>query len=104
MLRNIRMWKKTNRYKDIKYENINLIEYKIIDVRSKNEYRENHLNGSVNIPLSDIKQKIEKIVPNKDRKILLYCQSGLRSKKAIRILEKLGYNNLYNLNGGIENI
>ncbi len=104
MLRNIRMWKKTNRYKDIKYENINLIEYKIIDVRSKNEYRENHLTGSVNIPLSDIKQKIEKIVPNKDRKILLYCQSGLRSKKAIRILEKLGYNNLYNLNGGIENI
>ena len=92
MLRNIRMWKKTNRYKDIKYENINLIEYKIIDVRSKNEYRENHLTGSVNIPLSDIKQKIEKIVPNKDRKILLYCQSGLRSKKAIRILEKLGYN------------
>lgn len=104
MLRNIRMWKKTNRYNDIKYENINLIEYKIIDVRSKNEYRENHLTGSVNIPLSDIKQKIEKIVPNKDRKILLYCQSGLRSKKAIRILEKLGYNNLYNLNGGIENI
>ena len=104
MLRNIRMWKKTNRYKDIKYENINLIEYKIIDVRSKNEYSENHLTGSVNIPLSDIKQKIEKIVPNKDRKILLYCQSGLRSKKAIRILEKLGYNNLYNLNGGIENI
>ena len=104
MLRNIRMWKKTNRYKDIKYENINLIEYKIIDVRSKNEYRENHLTGSVNIPLSDIKQKIEKIVPNKDRKILLYCQSGLRSKKAIRILEKLVYNNLYNLNGGIENI
>lgn len=104
MLINIRMWKKTNRYKDIKYENINLIEYKIIDVRSKNEYRENHLTGSVNIPLSDIKQKIEKIVPNKDRKILLYCQSGLRSKKAIRILEKLGYNNLYNLNGGIENI
>ena len=104
MLRNIRMWKKTNRYKVIKYENINLIEYKIIDVRSKNEYRENHLTGSVNIPLSDIKQKIEKIVPNKDRKILLYCQSGLRSKKAIRILEKLGYNNLYNLNGGIENI
>lgn len=104
MLRNIRMWKKTNRYKDIKYENINLIEYKIIDVRSKNEYRENHLTGSVNIPLSDIKRKIEKIVPNKDRKILLYCQSGLRSKKAIRILEKLGYNNLYNLNGGIENI
>ena len=104
MLRNIRMWKKTNRYKDIKYENINLIEYKIIDVRSKNEYRENHLTGSVNIPLSDIKRKIEKIVPNKDRKILLYCQSGLRSKKAIKILEKLGYNNLYNLNGGIENI
>lgn len=104
MLRNIRMWKKINRYKDIKYENINLIEYKIIDVRSKNEYRENHLTGSVNIPLSDIKRKIEKIVPNKDRKILLYCQSGLRSKKAIRILEKLGYNNLYNLNGGIENI
>lgn len=104
MLKNIKMWKKTNRYKDINYENINLMEYKIIDVRSKNEYRENHLIGSINIPLSDIKQKIGEIEPNKNRKILLYCQSGLRSKKAIKILEKLGYNNLYNLSGGIENI
>lgn len=104
MFKNIKMWKKTNRYKDINYENINLMEYKIIDVRSKNEYRENHLIGSINIPLSDIKQKIWEIEPNKNRKILLYCQSGLRSKKAIKILEKLGYNNLYNLSGGIENI
>ena len=75
-------------------------------VDSEKLHTDNTINyfKEVNIPLSDIKQKIEKIVPNKDRKILLYCQSGLRSKKAIRILEKLGYNNLYNLNGGIENI
>ena len=103
MLRNIRMWKKTNRYKDIKYENINLIEYKIIDVRSKNEYRENHLTGSVNIPLSDIKQKIEKIVPNKNKEIVVYCSSGFRSTSAYKKLRCLGYRNVWNLYGGLEN-
>lgn len=109
MLKKINLWIKNKknikkRYIEMQYEDIDREEYFIIDVRTRKEYLEYHLNKSVNIPLSEIREKIEKMQPNKDKKILLYCQTGGRSTKAALILEKLGYHNLYNLKGGLENI
>ena len=102
---NIRQNKKCKRHiKEIDYLNINFNEYIIIDVRSKREYRENHLNGSINIPLPEIKKYIENYVQNKQKKILLYCEYGIRSKQAAKILEDMGYIQVYNLKGGLENI
>ena len=106
-----KVWKsiQTNRkckrnIKELKYGDINLNEYIIIDVRSKREFRETHLNGAINIPLQELKGNIEKYVQNKQRKILTYCEYGIRSKKAVEILEDLGYMQVYNLKGGLENI
>lgn len=73
----------------------------IIDVRSKQEYEEGHLNGAILIPEYEIKEKIKNIVENKDEKILVYCSSGLRSKQAQEELINLGYKNVYNLKDGI---
>lgn len=105
------MWKTINIYrkskrniKELNYNEINLNEYIIIDVRNKREFSENHLNGAINIPLPDIKRKIELFVRNKDEKILVYCEYGGRSSKAVKILNDLGYINVYNLKGGLENI
>lgn len=102
----LKMWKSSKaikrEIKEINYEEIQDNDYIIIDVRSKNEYLEGHLDGAINIPLSVIKDEIYKIP--KDKKVLLYCQSGSRSKKAIKILEDLGYCEIYNLKGGLENI
>lgn len=75
----------------------------IIDVRSPQEYREYHLRYAINIPVYEIKQKIEKIISQKSTKILVYCKSGERSKKTVQILKNKGYNNVYNIEGGIEN-
>ena len=72
-----------------------------IDVRSKQEYEEGHLNGAILIPEYEIKEKIKNIVENKDEKILVYCSSGLRSKQAQEELINLGYKNVYNLKDGI---
>ena len=83
----------------IKNLNINLI-----DVRSNQEYEEGHLSGAINIPVYNIENEIEKKVKNKNDIIILYCSSGNRSKEAKKILEKLGYENVYNLKGGIEKI
>ena len=108
MWRYFNVWKKNISKKakrvirEINYQDIKKDEYLLIDVRSKKEYLEGHLNGAINIPLSNIKENINEI--EKDKKILLYCQSGLRSKKAFKILEDLGYKNVYNLKGGLENI
>lgn len=103
--KNMQINKKYKRnIKEINYADINLNEYIIIDVRSKREFKETHLNGAINIPLSDIKRNIEKYVENKQKKILVCCEYGIRSKQAAEILENLGYTQVYNLKGGLENI
>jgi len=75
----------------------------LLDVRSKQEYEEGHINGSVNIPVYDL-EKVENSKLNKDSIIIVYCSAGVRSKRAIQTLKKLGYKNLYNIEGGIENL
>ena len=89
--------------KELRYNNININEYLIIDVRSRREFNETHLNGAINIPLPEIKKTIEKHVRDKQRKILVCCEYGIRSKKAIEIMENLNYTQVYNLKGGLEN-
>ena len=90
--------------KELYLDDINKNEYKIIDVRSRREFSENHINGAINIPLPDIKRNIEKYVKNKETKILVCCEYGIRSKQAVEIIENLGYVQVYNLKGGLENI
>ena len=113
MIKFNKLWKSIKACNDKKYkrdikqvnlQEIDISEYIIIDVRSKREYRENHLKDAINIPLPDVKQNIENFVTNKNKKILIYCQSGIRSAKAVEIMENMGYTQVYNLKGGLENI
>lgn len=73
----------------------------LLDVRSHQEYEEGHLNGAINIPTYEIYRNAPKIIRDKDTIIIAYCTVGLRSKNAINILRKMGYKNLYHLDGGI---
>ena len=105
------MWKtflKNKNYKrkikEVNFNEINLDEYFLLDVRSRREFNEFHLKGSSNIPLLELKKNAIRVIQDKNKKILVYCQSGVRSKKAIIILENLGYTNIYNLKNGLENI
>lgn len=72
----------------------------IIDVRSPQEYEEGHINGAILIPEYEIEKSIESKVRDKNQNIVVYCSSGSRSKKAQKILKKLGYENVYNLYNG----
>lgn len=90
--------------KEVEYDEINFNEYVIIDVRSRREFSEKHLNSAINIPLPEIRKRITRYVPNKNKKILVYCEYGERSAKAVETLNKLGYINVYNLKGGLEKI
>lgn len=76
----------------------------LIDVRNNQEYEEGHLNGAINISLYNIEKQIENIVKDKTDLIILYCSSGNRSKEAKKILENLGYQEVYNLKGGIDKV
>ena len=105
MWKTLNMCKKNKRnIKEVKYNEIYLKEYIIIDVRSKREFSEKHLNGAINIPLPEIKKNIEKYIKDRNKKLLICCQVGTRSAKAVEILESIGYINVYNLKGGLENI
>ena len=63
----------------------------LIDVRSRQEFYESHIKGAINIPLINIK----KYNFDKNQIIVLYCNAGIRSVKAKRILEQKGYRNIY---------
>ncbi len=82
-----------------KWQNVQLI-----DVRSIQEYEEGHLDGAICIPLYELQGNIINKIKDKDTVIILYCASGVRSLKGKKILENLGYRNVYNLKGGIEEI
>lgn len=60
----------------------------LLDVRTKEEYKDGHIKGSINIPLSDIST----IDIEKDKTLYVYCHSGMRSANACRILQDIGYN------------
>lgn len=76
----------------------------LIDVRSKQEYDEGHIQGAVNIPEHEIQRIIEKAIPKKNQLIVLYCQTGHRSQSAYMIMKTKGYSNLYCLFGGLDRI
>jgi phage shock protein E len=75
----------------------------IIDVRTKTEYQEGHLEEALLIPFDQIENRISKSVPSKETPILVYCRSGNRATIAKESLEKLGYAQVYNL-GGYEDV
>ena len=70
---------------------------KVIDVRSVGEYQAGHLEGTLNIPLHELREQIARQVPDQDQVLLLHCMSGARSAFAKRILKKLGYQHAHNL-------
>ncbi len=73
----------------------------LLDVRSHQEFSEGHLNGAINIPTYDLYTEVPKMLNDKEAIIIAYCTVGVRSENAIKILRKMGYKNLYHLEGGI---
>lgn len=71
----------------------------IIDIREKGEYAEGRLKGVPNIPLSELRERVNEIP--KDRTVYLQCRSGQRSYNACLLLQNLGYTNVVNVTGGI---
>lgn len=76
----------------------------LLDVRSNQEYEEGHLPSAICLPVYHLKTKIGEVVPNKQTTIVVYCSSGSRSKQAKMQLEQMGYQKVYNLNGGLNSI
>ena len=75
----------------------------LLDVRTEDEYNENHINGAINLDVSKIDDSsASEIIDSLDKTVIVYCKSGVRSKQAKDKLEELGYSNVYDL-GSISN-
>lgn len=74
----------------------------LLDVRSYQEYMEDHLECAINIPVFDLEEIAEKRLEDKEQIIIAYCATGHRSRRAKEILENLGYKNVYNLKNGLD--
>ncbi len=75
------------------------VDFQLIDVREAYEYALSNLGGIL-IPLSILSEKTDMI--SKEKQVVVHCKSGVRSAKAIAQLEALGFDNLWNLVGGID--
>lgn len=75
----------------------------ILDVRSIEEYNEEHIKNSINIPVNEIGNRFkEEVTENLDKTILIYCRSGARAKQASELLVDLGYKNVIEFGGIID--
>ena len=72
----------------------------LLDVRTIQEYKQGHLRDSQLIPLQALAQNLAMLKNDKNKKIIVYCQTGNRSVSASRILEKNGFTPL-NVKGGM---
>lgn len=70
-----------------------------IDVRTPGEYKANHRKPFKNIPLSNLANKMDKL--DKEKEVVVICQSGMRSAKAAKMLKKQGFQNVNNVKGGM---
>ena len=94
--------------KNISYDQamklIKMYNANIIDTQLKQDYEKNHIANSINIPIEEINKKAYKYLKDKNQIIVVYCQSGIRSIVGCDMLKRLGYTNLYNIDGGLDNL
>ena len=76
----------------------------LLDVRSNQEYNEGHLQGAINIPDYELRNRVQREIPKKNQLIVIYCQYGGRSRNAYSMMKNMGYTNICNLSGGLDMI
>jgi rhodanese-related sulfurtransferase len=75
-------------------------DFLLLDVRQQDEYDFVNLDGTL-IPLGQLQQRLGEIDAYKDKEVVVMCRTGSRSGQAARILAREGFQNVFNLSGGI---
>ncbi len=71
----------------------------VLDVRTKMEYDVGHYPEALNIPTAVLSEQVETMIPEKETSILVYCNTGQRSRWATDVLKKKGYKNVLYITG-----
>jgi len=73
----------------------------LLDVRTTEEYNKGKIEGSINLPVSEVQNKISTLIPDKNKVIFVYCLSGSRSDMATAVMTALGYTNVFSMTNGL---
>lgn len=74
----------------------------IVDVRTMEEYDEEHMKDAINVPNETIGSEMPEALPDKDATLIVYCRTGVRSKDASDKLVEMGYQNVYDIGGIVD--
>ncbi|MBS3056300.1 MAG: rhodanese-like domain-containing protein [Candidatus Aenigmarchaeota archaeon] len=81
-------------------------DFVLVDVLSKKYYKQQHIKGAVNIPLSEgnFKRSVSRTITDKNKKIVVYCASleCMASPTAAKTLDMMGYKNVFDYESGIK--
>jgi rhodanese-related sulfurtransferase len=76
-------------------------KFHLVDVREDHEWQQGYIPTSIHLARGIIERDIEKVIPNKSAPIILYCGGGFRSVLSAYNLQKMGFNNVYSMAGGV---
>ena len=74
----------------------------VIDVSTKEEFSASHIKTSVSVPLEELETRLQAVAKNKSVPLIMVCESGIRSKRAQAVAQKLGYEKVHSLQGGLK--
>ena len=75
--------------------------FHLVDVREESEWAKDHLPGALHLGKGVIERDVEQVLGDTGARIVLYCGGGFRSALAADNLQKMGYTNVFSMDGGI---
>ncbi len=85
----------------VRAKQANKEDFRFIDVREDHEWSEGRAAGAAHIGRGILERDVEKHIPNYGEEIILYCGGGYRSAMAADNLQKMGYTNVFSMEGGM---
>lgn len=73
----------------------------VVDVCSPDEFAAGHVMAARNVPLAELQDKLAGVAKNKAVPLVMVCASGMRSRRAVGVAKKMGYEKVYSLGGGL---
>ena len=80
---------------------INKDEAVVVDIRDRKDFGEGRITGSINIPLSGLKDRMNELNKHKEKQIVVVDKMGQHSAMAVKQLKEAGFSDVVRLNGGI---
>ena len=73
----------------------------MVDSRSEKDFKDGHILNAINIPVEELSERQNELQKYKERRVILYCNNGAESARALRILRQNGFEKLHCLKGGV---